>query len=116
MKVRTLLLFLLFILLSVSLNYEVIPTYLYFPLIFTLVFAVLEKSKILGEEKRNLNSAIALIMALIVVIPHLTGNLPAGYDPVLVINSALPSVSLVVVAIVLIIIGIVFWLIWRKAE
>ncbi|MBS3103072.1 hypothetical protein J4458_06550 [Candidatus Woesearchaeota archaeon] len=71
-----------------------------FLLIFTLVFAVLEKSKILGEEKRNLNSAIALIMALIVVIPHLTGNLPAGYDPVLVINSALPSVSLVVVAIV----------------
>src|SRR3989339_1485710 len=40
MKVRTLLLFLLFILLSVSLNYEVIPTYLYFPLIFTLVFVM----------------------------------------------------------------------------
>ena len=71
-----------------------------FLLIFTLVFAVMEKSKILGEEKRNLNSAIALIFALIVVIPHITGNLPAGYDPVLVINSALPSVSLVIVAVI----------------
>lgn len=71
-----------------------------FLLIFTLIFAVLEKSKILGEEKRNLNTAIALVFALIVVIPHITGKLPAGYDPVLIINSVLPSVSLVVVAII----------------
>ena len=71
-----------------------------FLLIFTIIFAVLEKSKILGEEKRNLNTAIALVFGLIVVIPHITGNLPAGYDPVLIINSVLPSVSLVVVAII----------------
>lgn len=71
-----------------------------FLLIFTLVFAVLEKSKILGEEKRNLNTAIALVFALIIVIPHVTGNLPAGYDPVLVLNSALPSVGIFVVAII----------------
>ena len=79
-----------------------------FLLIFTIIFAVLEKSKILGEEKRNMNSAIALIFALIVVVPHLTGNLPAGYDPVLIINSALPSVSLVVVGVIalMILIGV----------
>jgi|TARA_B100001964_G_scaffold180511_1_gene199450 hypothetical protein len=71
-----------------------------FLLIFTLIFAVLEKTKILGEEKRNLNSALALIFSLIVVIPHVTGNLPANFDPVLIINSALPAVSLVVVAII----------------
>src|SRR3989338_1914772 len=79
-----------------------------FLLIFTIIFAVLEKSKVLGEEKRNLNTAIALIFSLIVVIPHLTGNLPAGYDPVLIINSALPSVSLVVVGVIalMILIGV----------
>ena len=71
-----------------------------FLLIFTLIFAVLEKTKILGEEKRNLNSALALIFSLIVVIPHVTGNLPANFDPVLIINSALPAVSLVVLAII----------------
>ncbi|MBI2208666.1 hypothetical protein HYU50_04170 [Candidatus Woesearchaeota archaeon] len=71
-----------------------------FLLIFTLVFAVLEKSKLLGEEKRNLNTAIALVFSLIIVIPHVTGNLPAGYDPVLVINAALPSVGVFVVAII----------------
>src|SRR3989338_33112 len=79
-----------------------------FLLIFTIVFAVLEKSKILGEEKRNMNTAIALIFSLIIVIPHITGDLPAGYDPVLVINAALPSVGLVVVGIIalMILIGV----------
>jgi hypothetical protein len=79
-----------------------------FLLIFAIVFAVLEKSKLLGEERRNMNTAIALVFGLIIVIPHITGDLPAGYDPVLVINAALPSVGLVVVAIValLILIGV----------
>lgn len=79
-----------------------------FLLIFTIVFAVLEKSKILGDEKRNMNSAIALIFALIIVIPHITGDLPAGYDPVLVLNAALPSVGLVAVGIIalMILIGV----------
>lgn len=79
-----------------------------FLLIFTVIFAVLDKTKIMGEEKRNMNMAIALIFALLVVIPHVTGNFPAGYDPVEVINAALPSISLVVVAIIalMILIGV----------
>ena len=71
-----------------------------FLLVFTIIFAILEKTKILGEGKRNMNVGIALIFALIVVIPHITGNFPAGYDPVQIINAALPSVSLVIIAIV----------------
>ena len=79
-----------------------------FLLIFTVIFAVLEKTKILGEGKRNLNVGLSFIFALLVVVPHVTGNFPAGYDPVAVINAALPSVSLVVVAIIalLILIGV----------
>ena len=71
-----------------------------FLLVFTIIFAILEKTKILGEGKRNMNVGIAMIFALIVVIPHITGNFPAGYDPVQIINAALPSVSLVIIAIV----------------
>ncbi|MBL7055656.1 hypothetical protein ISS07_01965 [Candidatus Woesearchaeota archaeon] len=79
-----------------------------FLLIFTIIFAVLEKSAIFGEERRNMNTAIAMIFGLIVVIPHITGDLPAGYDPVLVINAALPSVGLVTVGVIalMILIGV----------
>src|SRR3989338_982873 len=71
-----------------------------FLLIFTVIFAVLEKVKILGEGKRNMNIGLAFIFALLVVVPHVTGNFPAGYDPVRIINAALPSISLIVVAVI----------------
>ncbi|MCH7561741.1 MAG: hypothetical protein IIC67_10340 [Thaumarchaeota archaeon] len=71
-----------------------------FLLIFTIVFAVLEKSAIFGEEKRNMNTTIALVFALIIVVPHVTGDLPTNYDPVLLINQVLPSVGVFVVAVV----------------
>ncbi len=79
-----------------------------FLLIFTVIFAVLDKTQILGLGKRNMNVGLAFIFALLVVVPHVTGNFPAGYDPVQVINAALPSVSLIVVAIIalLILIGV----------
>lgn len=77
-----------------------------FLLIFIIIFAVLEKTKILGDAKKNLNSGLALVISLIVVIPHSTGNYPAGYDPVEIINAALPSVSIVVVAIIMLLIMI----------
>ena len=79
-----------------------------FLLIFTIIFAILEKTHILGEGKRNMNVGIAVIFALLVVIPHVTGNFPAGYDPVAIINAALPSISLVIVAVIalMILIGV----------
>ena len=79
-----------------------------FLLIFTVIFAVLDKTKILGEGKRNMNVGLAFVFALLVVVPHVTGKFPAGYDPVKVINAALPTVSLLVVAIIalLILIGV----------
>jgi len=85
-----------------------VEVFLPFLLIFTLIFAVLDKTKILGEAKKNMNLGIALIFALITVIPHVTGNFPAGYDPVEIINASLPSVSLVVVAVIslMILIGV----------
>ncbi len=81
---------------------------LVFLLIFTIVFAGLQKSKILGEGRKNLNVIIALIIGLTVVIPHISGDYSGGYDVVVIINNALPNISLLAVAsiMLLILIGI----------
>jgi len=75
--------------------------FLPFLLIFTIIFAVMEKTKILGTDKRNLNMIIALVISLTTIIPHVTGNYPAGFDPVLIIQQALPAVSIVAIAIIM---------------
>ncbi|MGV8150620.1 MAG: hypothetical protein ACP5NV_02730 [Candidatus Woesearchaeota archaeon] len=78
-----------------------------FILVFTIVFAVLQKTKILGEEKdgkprKNFNAVIALVMGLAVVIPHVIGTYPSPEsDVVLIINSALPNVSAVMIAVIM---------------
>jgi len=79
-----------------------------FILIFTVVFAVLQKSKILGEGKKNYNTMVALVMGFSVVFPHVLGTYPPNVDPVNLINQALPNVSIVLIAIVslLLLIGI----------
>ncbi len=81
-----------------------------FLLIFTLIFAILQKVKIFGKEKekKGINIVIALVIALLVIIPHVTNEYPPGKDVVEIMNSAIPNVSLVIVAIlmVLILIGV----------
>jgi len=77
-----------------------------FLLVFTIVFAVLEKTKVLGQDKRNLNTVISLVLALSVILPHLTSSYAnlLGFDPVDVLNRALPQVSILVVAIMMLLI------------
>ena len=77
-----------------------------FLLIFVIVYAILMKTKILGESKKNLNVIVAIVMALFVVIPHITGKFPANADPVIIMNDALPQVSLVLVAIIFLLVMI----------
>jgi hypothetical protein len=88
-----------------------------FILVFTIVFAVLQKAHIFSKKKadgsgyessKNFNSSIALVMALAVVFPHVLGYYPPDQDIVLIINHALPNVSIVLVAVVmaLLIIGV----------
>ena len=94
--------------LFVSLENVGIMVFLVFLLVFTIIFAVLEKTKILGEAKKNMNVVLAIIFAAIFVIPHATGSYPAGYDPVQIVIDALPQVSLIVVAVIslMILIGV----------
>jgi len=79
-----------------------------FILIFTIIFAVLQKTKIIGEGRRQFNTIVALVISLMVVIPHVTGRYPPGQDVVLMINTAIPQVSILVVAVLaaLLLIGV----------
>lgn len=73
-----------------------------FLLVFAIVFSILEKTKILGEEKtkkdeigtpkRSLNAMVAFVSAMLVV---------ATNKVVTTINTALPNVILLVIVIVL---------------
>lgn len=78
-----------------------------FLLIFVIFFALLAKTRVLGEDKKKFNLVIALVIALLVVIPHVLDRYPANFDPVDIMNEALPSISIIIVAAIgaLIIIG-----------
>ncbi len=80
----------------------ILDSLLPFLLIFAIVFAILQKATIFGKDKKNINMVVALIIALAVVIPHISGLYPEGADVVNVMNVAIPQVSLVVVAIIMI--------------
>ncbi|MBS3117209.1 hypothetical protein J4421_06460 [Candidatus Woesearchaeota archaeon] len=84
-------------------TYGVLDVLLPFLLVFTIIYAVLLKTKILGDRK-NFNVIIALILGLLFVIPHILGTYPLGYDPVRVLNETLPSISLVSVAAIMLLI------------
>jgi len=75
-----------------------------FFLVFTLVFAILQKSHILGtqEEAKKYNIVLSLVMAFAVVIPHVLGVFPAGADVVDIINTALPNIALVIIGLVMV--------------
>ncbi len=85
--------------------------FLPFVLIFTIVFAVLQKIHLFSKEaegSRKFNAIIALALAIGVIIPHSLGKYPYGTDVVEIINNALPGISLLIVAAVflLILIGL----------
>ncbi len=80
-------------------NYGLLDAAIPFILIFAVVFTVSKRVKILGENK-SVHMLLALCLALLVIIPHITGKYPPGQDVVSIINNALPNVSLVIVIIV----------------
>lgn len=72
-----------------------------FLLIFVVIYAILQKTKIIGTGKKQYNIIVALIMATAVVVPHVMGAYPAGADIVDIINKAIPNVSVVIIAAVM---------------
>lgn len=85
-------------------NYGISDVLLPFILVFTIVFAILQKTQILGEKKKNFNVIISLVMSFGVVIPHVLGTYPPNGDVVNIINQVLPQVSLGLIAILMVLI------------
>ncbi|MEM3126480.1 MAG: hypothetical protein QW331_00205 [Candidatus Woesearchaeota archaeon] len=79
-----------------------------FMLIFTVVYAVMTKTKILGGEKK-FSVIVALVVSLLVVLPHINGTYPGQMDPVVVINQSLPAVAVWFVAILMLMILLGVW-------
>src|SRR3989338_7997013 len=80
-----------------------------FLLIFTVIFAIMQKFKFLGEGKKNINVMLALIIGLLVVIPHIMGTYPPDRDVVDIINKAIPEVSILLVAIIMLLLLVGIW-------
>jgi hypothetical protein len=80
---------------------EILTKFVYpFLLVFFIVFAVLEKTKVLGDEKRQLNALVAFVIGLIFV--------GAVFPKLVVANMILfLTVALVVVFVVLLLWGFV---------
>lgn len=79
-----------------------------FLLVFVVVYAILEKTQILGADKKRLNVGISLVVGLLFIFPHVTGRYPAGFNPVEVLQETLPQISLIAVAVIflLVLIGV----------
>jgi len=71
-----------------------------FLLVFTLVFAVLQKSKILGDDKKQVDSLVALSIALIVIAFSWSTDVIINLMPFL-------AVSLVILLVFMILYGFV---------
>jgi hypothetical protein len=76
-----------------------------FLLVFTLIFAILDKSKMLGEDKRQINAIVSLVIALIFVS---FGN------AVKIVTQLMPF--LVVCIVILFVFMLIFGFITNKKE
>ncbi len=72
-----------------------------FLLIFTLTFAVLEKVRILGDGKRNLNLVVSLVLALLFV---------RNQALVTLLNSFLPNISIFMVVALMFLLLVGLWM------
>jgi presenilin-like A22 family membrane protease len=71
-----------------------------FALVFTLIFAILEKSKILGEEKHQINSIISLVTAFILIAVPLARGVIIQVIPVIAVLAVLILVFMLILGFV----------------
>ena len=75
-----------------------VETILPFLLVFTLIFAVLEKTKILGDEQRRIDAIVALVIGLIFVAFGQATDIVVRMIPVL-------GVALIVILVFMLLLG-----------
>lgn len=73
-------------------NLGVYDFFLPFLLVFAIIFAILEKTKILGQKATNINAVVAVVVGLLLVVQQ---------NIVAVINDFLPRISLIIVVILM---------------
>jgi hypothetical protein len=73
-------------------NIGVYDVFLPFLLIFAIMFAILEKTEVLGKKHTNINAVVALIIGLLLVVQK---------GIVDTINTFLPRVSLIIVVLLM---------------
>ena len=56
-------------------NLGILDVFVPFLLLFPIIFAIMQKTKILGENKK-INLTLALTITLIVIVPHVLGTYP----------------------------------------
>jgi hypothetical protein len=85
--------------------YDVVLPFLLF---FAILFAVLQRTHLFGEKKNNIwypdrkiNGIIALVISLIIVLPHVTRSYPIQADPVLIVNKFLPGSAIIIIAVLM---------------
>lgn len=83
--------------------------FLPFFLIFAVIFATLQRIKLFGEEKKY-NVIVALVLSILPVLQHYLRP-GSDYDLVKMLNTALPQVSILIIAIILVMLmlGLVGW-------
>jgi len=93
-------------------NMGVFDVLIPFILIFTIIYAILQKVHIFGaaatattpDTGKKYNLVIALVISLIAIVPHITGTYPQNFDIVNMMNSALPQIALVLIGVLLLMI------------
>lgn len=70
-----------------------------FLLLFAIFYGILTKAKVLGEHK-GINLTTAAVISATPVVFHAVGAFPERFDPVIIINQAVPGISLVAVAMI----------------
>ena len=85
-----------------------------FILIFTIVYSVLMKVAIFRESggteaapapgDKKINGVLAFAIALMTIVPHIINLYPPQSDPVTIINSSLPQVVVIIVAVILVLV------------
>lgn len=78
-----------------------------FILIFVVVWSIVKKIKMFEDKKVSV--IIALVISLLTIIPHSLGRYPAGTDIVEIINTAIPQVGGVIVAVLMLFIMVGMW-------
>jgi len=92
---------------QVLIDWGFVDALLPFLLIFVLIFGILQKIALFKEgdnPNKKINGILSMIIAAMVVVPHITGLYPPQSDPINLINQFLPSAAVILLAVLCVII------------